>query len=61
MRPGDMVLYTYSSFVPDSRWKTEVVLILKEIHRISSDTKIYMILDLSGKQKMVSGNSIKPL
>jgi len=61
VKPGDMVLYTYSSFVSGSRWKTEVGLILKELHGISIDTKFYQILRSSGSQSMVAGSSIKPL
>jgi hypothetical protein len=58
-----MVLYTYSSFVSGSRWrwKTEVGLILKELHGISIDTKFYQILRSSGSQSMVAGSSIKPI
>ena len=61
MKRGDMVLYTYNSFVPGSRWKTEVGLILKELHGISIDTKFYQILRSNGSQSMVAGSSIKPL
>jgi hypothetical protein len=61
VKPGDMVLYTYSSFASSSRLKTEVGLILKELHGISIDTKFYQILRSSGSQSMVAGSSIKPI
>jgi hypothetical protein len=62
MKPGDMVLYTYSSFVSGSRWKTEVGLILKELPaRNFHHTKFYQILRSSGSQIMVAGSSIKPI
>jgi len=61
VNPGDMILYTFNSFTSSSRWKTEVGLILEELHGISKDTKFYRILRSSGKQTTVAGSSIKPL
>jgi hypothetical protein len=56
-----MVLYTYSSFVSGSRRKSEVGLILRELHGIAIDTKFYEILRSNGAPTMVAGSSIKPI
>jgi hypothetical protein len=61
MKRGDLVLYTYNSFVSGTRRKSEVGLILRELHGIAIDTKFYEILRSNGAPTMVEGSSIKPI